>query len=164
MPNNCQKHPEKDRKIRDVFCSMLDCVNSGLTPATARICIELMRHGVQPKQLAEMIRTLKQEVRVMNIESGLVKTMENMKMKSDFYAIRNKSLSSESLISTGLNGGDSAMKKGLSSDSISNIAAVINQDLSRESIRSSENESILKQIKSPILKCAIEKILNEMSD
>ncbi|SPP87615.1 uncharacterized protein LOC117588917 [Drosophila guanche] len=101
MPNSCQEHPQRDRKIQDVLCGMLDSVNSGLTPETARICIELMRHGVQPKQLAEMIRTLKQEVRVMKIESGLVKTMENMKMKSDFYAIRNKNLSSDSLISKG---------------------------------------------------------------
>ncbi|XP_041450053.1 uncharacterized protein LOC121404499 [Drosophila obscura] len=174
MSDIWKEDSEKARQIRDVICGMLDCGNSGLSPETVRICIELMRHGVQPKQLAEIVRTLKQEVRVMKIESGLVKTMENMKMKSDFYTITSQGLSSDTAITKELKG-DSKMKKELSS-SVSikaaipskgkehNLNAIVNQELMPESIRNPENESILKQITNPILKCAIKKILNEMID
>ncbi|XP_017157090.1 surface protein [Drosophila miranda] len=116
MTDICEKDTEKDRQIRDVLCGMLDCVNSGLAPETVRICMELMGHGVQPKQLAEIIRTLKQEVPVVEVESGTV-TPEDKETESDSLTIASNELSFDLIGNQGLDA-DSSSNTGLEVDAI----------------------------------------------
>ncbi|EDW33173.1 GL24655 [Drosophila persimilis] len=230
MTDICEKDTEKDRRIWDVLCGMLDCVNSGLAPESVRICMQLMGNGVQPKQLAEIIRTLKQEASlpVMEVESGTV-TPEDNETESDSLTIASNELSSDLIGNQGLDADSSSStvleidemasnelssdlidNQGLNADSSSNTGLEIdeipsegladnsldvselnptstedsitieesakssiiseeinkesNSDLGAQNAKNEKNERILKRIKNPKLKSAIEDIIYDLSD
>ncbi|XP_002135224.2 uncharacterized protein Mzt1 [Drosophila pseudoobscura] len=230
MTDICEKDTEKDRRIWDVLCGMLDCVHSGLAPEAVRICMQLMGNGVQPKQLAEIIRTLKEEASlpVMEVESGTV-TPEDTETESDSLTIASNELSSDLIGNQGLDADSSSntvleidemASNELSSDLIGNqgldaasssntgleideipseglaetslnvtelnptstedsitieesskssiISEEINQesnsDLGAKNAKNEKNERILKRIKNPKLKSAIEDIIYDLSD